>query len=224
MKRIIVYFSFAFVLISSAIASTAAAYEKSLWGCYCILCLANPAGPKAVSDCVAPITDLYQALMRGKPFPQCNEAEGAAWVNSSYEVVWGRCEPDFNLQISGNYTVVSDSNNSLIAGSGSVFGSRLVTTGSTDGYCVYSGGAYRNVSLAQEAMSDIAYKYRNDTYVPKFKIVDCANPTNSWNRYDGLNANSYCVGYEASYSTNNYLAVNVAGSGEISKVYWSQLQ
>ncbi|MFM0515185.1 hypothetical protein [Paraburkholderia sp. RL17-373-BIF-A] len=44
-----------------------------------LLCLANPAsngGPKGVSECVPPITQLYDDLDHGRPFPSCDLADG----------------------------------------------------------------------------------------------------------------------------------------------------
>jgi hypothetical protein len=46
------------------------------WGCEVLLCLANPAGPTAVSECVPPIRRLWRHLARGKPFPTCTMASG----------------------------------------------------------------------------------------------------------------------------------------------------
>ena len=68
------------------------------WGCEVLLCLSNPAGPTAVSQCVPPITKLWDELKKGNPFPSCamgsssGSAGGAAasnyaghrWANSGY--------------------------------------------------------------------------------------------------------------------------------------------
>lgn len=59
------------------------------YGCKVILCLANPAGPKAASDCVPPINQLYHDLAKGKPFPTCDEAGPGTRV--SFETTWADC-------------------------------------------------------------------------------------------------------------------------------------
>lgn len=48
------------------------------WGCEVLLCLSNPAGPMAVSQCVPPITRLYAAIFKPNPdpFPTCAMARG----------------------------------------------------------------------------------------------------------------------------------------------------
>lgn len=45
-------------------------------GCQCLLCLANPNGPRAVSECRPPIDKLFRDLSIGKPFPTCDLAQG----------------------------------------------------------------------------------------------------------------------------------------------------
>lgn len=44
------------------------------WGCEVLLCLSNPNGPKAVSECVPPIDRLYRHLRKGHSFPKCPQA------------------------------------------------------------------------------------------------------------------------------------------------------
>lgn len=43
------------------------------WGCEVLLCLANPNGPKAVSECHPPIDKLFKCLAKHNPcdFPKC---------------------------------------------------------------------------------------------------------------------------------------------------------
>jgi len=59
------------------------------WGCEVLLCLSNPAGPMAVSECVPPITRLYHAIFKWRPdpFPTCvmsNGADSASTGNYAY--------------------------------------------------------------------------------------------------------------------------------------------
>ncbi|WP_320188785.1 hypothetical protein RMS29_028200 (plasmid) [Agrobacterium rosae] len=55
---------------------TAPAQAEDLWPCEVALCIANPAGPMAVSECVAPIKKLYRHLAKGRSFPMCKSADG----------------------------------------------------------------------------------------------------------------------------------------------------
>lgn len=41
------------------------------YGCTVLLCLSNPQGPMAVSQCVPPIKRLYDDLSHGRGFPSC---------------------------------------------------------------------------------------------------------------------------------------------------------
>jgi hypothetical protein len=56
------------------------------YGCTVLLCLANPAGPRAVAECVPPINRLFRDLARGRGFPTCamasapNSNGGASWA------------------------------------------------------------------------------------------------------------------------------------------------
>jgi hypothetical protein len=53
--------------------------KASEFGCTVLLCLANPAsngGPTGVAECVQPINQLYKDLLKGKPFPSCDLADG----------------------------------------------------------------------------------------------------------------------------------------------------
>lgn len=52
------------------------ALQRSDWGCEVLMCLANPNGPTAVSECRPPIERLWRHLARGHSFPSCNMASG----------------------------------------------------------------------------------------------------------------------------------------------------
>lgn len=59
--------------------------DASDYGCRVLLCLANPAGPTAVAQCVPPITQLWRDLSRvpPNPFPTCDEARPAIAVQNT---------------------------------------------------------------------------------------------------------------------------------------------
>lgn len=62
------------------------------WGCQVLLCLSNPAGPEAVSQCVPPIERLYDTLRHHGSFPSCAQADGSAsqeWASTS------NCPPQY---------------------------------------------------------------------------------------------------------------------------------
>lgn len=44
------------------------------WGCQVALCMANPAGPTALAECVAPMQRLYDALRNKRGWPSCGRA------------------------------------------------------------------------------------------------------------------------------------------------------
>ncbi|WP_230182680.1 hypothetical protein [Aquabacterium sp. CECT 9606] len=58
-------------------------------GCKVLLCLANPNGPKAVSECVPDINKLFHDLSKGRPFPTCEmasspETGGPSWAQQGW--------------------------------------------------------------------------------------------------------------------------------------------
>jgi len=59
--------------LALALGSTAQADD---YGCQVLLCLSNPAGPMAVSECVPPISRLFSemAQLHPPPFPTCDLA------------------------------------------------------------------------------------------------------------------------------------------------------
>jgi len=65
-------------LLPLAISSQAGASE---YGCTVLLCLANPAGPTAVGQCVPPINRLWDDLWHRRGFPTCEEGGGRAGGN-----------------------------------------------------------------------------------------------------------------------------------------------
>jgi hypothetical protein len=44
------------------------------WGCEVLLCMSNPAGPEAVSQCVSPMERFYNVLKHGGSRPTCDES------------------------------------------------------------------------------------------------------------------------------------------------------
>lgn len=49
--------------------------KADTWGCEVALCMSNPAGPMAVSECIPPIKKLFRHLARGHSFPSCESAD-----------------------------------------------------------------------------------------------------------------------------------------------------
>lgn len=80
--------------------------KASDYGCKVLLCLANPAGPTAVSQCVPPITQLWNDLTRFHPFPSCDEASASgarALIGSSY---FDPCPDSTTALAAGQYGVL----------------------------------------------------------------------------------------------------------------------
>jgi hypothetical protein len=78
-----------------ALASFAAHADD--WGCRVVLCLANPAGPTAVAECVPPIERLWSELAKGHGFPFCDMNTSGASGNSANHA-WasgGYCPPQY---------------------------------------------------------------------------------------------------------------------------------
>lgn len=50
--------------------SSGMSYNDDL-GCKIAVCLSNPAGPTAVSECIPPITEMNKLLAKGKTVPLC---------------------------------------------------------------------------------------------------------------------------------------------------------
>lgn len=71
------------------------------WACEVVLCLANPAGAMAVSQCVPPIKKLYRELAKGHAFPTCNMNSGDAQGNSAQNTMLsGRtCPAQFRVYV-----------------------------------------------------------------------------------------------------------------------------
>lgn len=80
---------FAIALGVMSLSQTALASD---YGCKVLLCLSNPSGPTAVSQCVPPINQLWDDLRHGRAFPTCDEAgaagsgnhAGNTWASNSY--------------------------------------------------------------------------------------------------------------------------------------------
>jgi hypothetical protein len=53
------------------------------WACEVVLCLANPQGATAVTQCVPPIKKLWRELAKGHAFPTCDMNTGGASGNSA---------------------------------------------------------------------------------------------------------------------------------------------
>jgi hypothetical protein len=61
------------VMVSSAVGLA----HADNWGCEVMLCLSNPAGPRAVSECKGPIDRLEDHLKKGGSFPTCQLSDGS---------------------------------------------------------------------------------------------------------------------------------------------------
>ena len=104
-KRIFAAFSVSFV---AAFSGAAHAHD---WGCEVLLCLSNPAGPMAVSQCVPPIKRLYAAIFKPKPdpFPTCAMATSAdgsrSYANVEYNNYYDACPAGTTALPSGSNAV-----------------------------------------------------------------------------------------------------------------------
>lgn len=90
---------FAFAVLAGVSATAAKADD---WGCQVLLCLSNPAGPTAVSECVPPINKLWDELRKGHAFPSCamGGGEDQNYATNSYKP-FDDCPPQFPIEVSG---------------------------------------------------------------------------------------------------------------------------
>ncbi|MGB0126802.1 MAG: hypothetical protein WBP72_04120, partial [Rhodocyclaceae bacterium] len=65
------------IALAVALAASTGAAQADNWGCEVMLCLSNPAGPRAVPECKGPIDRLEDHLRHGGSFPTCQLSNGA---------------------------------------------------------------------------------------------------------------------------------------------------
>lgn len=104
------------IVFSTAIAISvlAAPQARASWGCEVLLCLSNPAGPMAVSQCVPPIQRLYSAIFKfpPDPFPTCLMVSGSGSASSGNYAYVGKptfydaCPAGTNPEGLGSYAAV----------------------------------------------------------------------------------------------------------------------
>jgi hypothetical protein len=63
--------------LAVVLATPAGIAHADNWGCEVMLCLSNPAGPRAVPECKGPIDRLEHHLKNGGSFPTCRLSNGA---------------------------------------------------------------------------------------------------------------------------------------------------
>lgn len=61
----------AFPVMGLVATATPQPAHASDWGCQVVLCLATPGSPTTYTECVPPITKLWQELASGRGFPTC---------------------------------------------------------------------------------------------------------------------------------------------------------
>lgn len=85
--------------------------HASDYGCQVLLCLSNPQGPRAVSECRPPIDRLFRDLARGRSFPTCdlasapNQAGGRSWAQQTYNY-YDVCPEGTTALASGSFAIV----------------------------------------------------------------------------------------------------------------------
>jgi len=145
----------AMLLASSGLATIANADD---YGCKVLLCLANPNGPKAVSECVDPINRLYDDLRHGRGFPRCdmaNAPSGKAYATTGTN--WfNDCPTGTGALAPGAYAVQGGDRTQYYQGIGTGeggVGGQKVCVGNRTGFtqvAISSGsdnGSYNNVDV-----------------------------------------------------------------------------
>ena len=162
------------------LAGSAMAANASDYGCKVLLCLANPNGPKAVSECVPPINQLFRDLARGRAFPTCDLASapggpgGRSWAQQNFSY-YDVCPSGTTALSSGLYAVQGSATlvyrgigegDGMSPGSGDDYtplpgkvcvgnkvGDTYVSMGSGDDYSSYAAGVYDRVVMLDPAGS-----------------------------------------------------------------------
>lgn len=73
------------------------------WGCQVMLCLASPGSPTMFSECIPPITKLWDVLDHGGGFPSCSGG-GVGRITVGYDPRYSYGHGRFNR----NYMVVTE--------------------------------------------------------------------------------------------------------------------
>lgn len=91
-------------LVIGALAIAPVLAHADDWACEVVLCLANPQGATAVTECVPPIKKLWRELAKGHAFPTCNMNTGGVSGNSaSNSWASGRnCPPQYRYSGGGD--------------------------------------------------------------------------------------------------------------------------
>jgi hypothetical protein len=124
---------------------TAVSVHASEYGCTVLLCLSNPAsngGPKVVSQCVDPISQLYDDLRHGRPFPKCDLADGndgSSYARHVYDP-YDPCPYPLQPAMQGLYVVQ---------------GQRKINAANTDGFGGSDGYVLSGQPQLSEQVSDV---------------------------------------------------------------------
>jgi hypothetical protein len=111
------------VVFGSVLTVASVAARADDFGCTVLLCLANPAGPMAVAECVSPIKKLYRNLAKGKAFPTCDMASapdapaGKSWAQHGVSY-YDQCPPGTTALDAGTYAVRGGANSAYYLGIG----------------------------------------------------------------------------------------------------------
>lgn len=149
------------------------------YGCTVLLCLSNPNGPKAVSECVSPIDRLYNDLRKGRPFPHCDLAstsdhKSAAVTGRNY---FDDCPAGLSALPAGDFALDQKSNH-LYQGIGS--GADGWSTGASQKICVAQPSGQTTIGMQA---SDGSGEMQNIP-VGIYKQIIVMNPASSPNYID----------------------------------------
>lgn len=86
--------------------------HASTYGCQVLLCLANPGGPTQYSECVPPITRLWDDLDHLRPFPTCDQSDGNQPGNYAQQLYapYDPCPSPLKPAAQGSYVVQGSRN------------------------------------------------------------------------------------------------------------------
>lgn len=115
--------TFRTLLLGGTLAASSILAQADDFGCTVLLCLANPAGPMAVAECISPIRKLYRNLARGKAFPTCDMASapdaagGKSWAEHGVSY-YDQCPTGTTALEAGAYAVRAGGSSTYYLGIG----------------------------------------------------------------------------------------------------------
>lgn len=140
------------VVVLGSVWGSAVVQAEDVWGCEVLLCLSNPDGPEAVSECQPPIERLRRHLRHGHPFPSCPSGGSSyAKPTSSY---YDLCPTGMKELPAGQFGAASSAPSVVHAGIGD---GSILSKAKNDGISVMSTPIHSKVCVGHKVGQGAAY-------------------------------------------------------------------